>query len=221
MTPKEIVCGLDAFKNERDYIGQSGHFKTTVAAMDWAINLIERLTIERDDARDQRRKWQDASVEDHNRRAAMRRESILCVGGPRAGRRLKAEKGSGFFVAVLDQVAEQDPSSSKTVKVDYTNYHAEVFTTAQGDVSMWVPDGQTHLETITMLLDAYEHAEMDDGDLLRKVRDALDEARALIVIEELVPAEHKYEKANRARARDVVKKQVMDAADAVRERLSR
>lgn len=31
------------FKNERDYIAQSGRMKTTVAAMDWAIVEITRL----------------------------------------------------------------------------------------------------------------------------------------------------------------------------------
>jgi hypothetical protein len=36
--------GLDAFKNERDYIAQSGHHKTTVAAMDWAIREIGSAT---------------------------------------------------------------------------------------------------------------------------------------------------------------------------------
>lgn len=31
------------FKNERDYIAQSGRMRTTVAAMDWAAMEIERL----------------------------------------------------------------------------------------------------------------------------------------------------------------------------------
>ena len=34
---------FDLFKNERDYIAQSGRMKTTVAAMDWAAGEIERL----------------------------------------------------------------------------------------------------------------------------------------------------------------------------------
>lgn len=34
---------LEAFKNERDYIAQGGNFKTTVAAMDWALREIGRL----------------------------------------------------------------------------------------------------------------------------------------------------------------------------------
>lgn len=34
---------FDAFKNERNYIAQSGKHKTTVAAMDWAIREIKRL----------------------------------------------------------------------------------------------------------------------------------------------------------------------------------
>ena len=33
---------LEAFKNERDYIAQNGHFKTTAAAMDWAVREIEK-----------------------------------------------------------------------------------------------------------------------------------------------------------------------------------
>lgn len=34
---------FDLFKNERDYIAQSGRMKTTVAAMDWAAGEIDRL----------------------------------------------------------------------------------------------------------------------------------------------------------------------------------
>lgn len=34
---------FDRFKNERDYVAQSGKLKTTVAAMDWAAAEIERL----------------------------------------------------------------------------------------------------------------------------------------------------------------------------------
>lgn len=34
---------FDAFKNERDYIAQSGGSKTTVAAMAWAAREIERM----------------------------------------------------------------------------------------------------------------------------------------------------------------------------------
>jgi len=40
---------FDRFKNERDYIAQSGRMQTTVAAMDWAVAEIERL---RSDAAD-------------------------------------------------------------------------------------------------------------------------------------------------------------------------
>ncbi len=41
--PKDGTDALEAFKNERDYIGQRGKLKTTVAAMDWAIAQIEML----------------------------------------------------------------------------------------------------------------------------------------------------------------------------------
>lgn len=36
---------LDLFKNERDYIAQSGRMKTTLAAMDWAATEIESLRL--------------------------------------------------------------------------------------------------------------------------------------------------------------------------------
>jgi hypothetical protein len=34
---------FDRFKNEREYVAQSGKMKTTVAAMDWAAAEIDRL----------------------------------------------------------------------------------------------------------------------------------------------------------------------------------
>jgi hypothetical protein len=37
---------FDRFKNEREYVAQSGQMKTTVAAMDWAAAEIERLQTE-------------------------------------------------------------------------------------------------------------------------------------------------------------------------------
>lgn len=43
---------LSAFKNERDYIAQSGRLKTTVAAMDWAAREIENLRRQLSAARD-------------------------------------------------------------------------------------------------------------------------------------------------------------------------
>jgi hypothetical protein len=37
---------LEALKNERDYLADGPHSRTTVAAMDWAIREIERLRAE-------------------------------------------------------------------------------------------------------------------------------------------------------------------------------
>ena len=42
------------------------------------------------------------------------------------------------------------------VKVEFADYREETFYTPQGDVSFWVPEGQTLLDTITMLLESYE-----------------------------------------------------------------
>jgi hypothetical protein len=44
------------------------------------------------------------------------------------------------------------------VSVELTRYRSEVFHTPQGDVSFWTPEGQTPLETITLLLETYEEA---------------------------------------------------------------
>ena len=88
-------------------------------------------------------------------------KSMLCVGGPRAGQRYAVLYGSGFRVPIKPDVPENDPQSpewqpNKPVKVEFADYREETFHTPQGDTSFWVPQGQTPLETITMLLEAYE-----------------------------------------------------------------
>jgi hypothetical protein len=81
------------------------------------------------------------------------RKSMLCVGGPRAGKRYTILHGSGFVVPVSEDLQSDRPAS-----IELRSYRAEVFHTPQGDVSFWVPAGQTPLETITLLLETYERA---------------------------------------------------------------
>jgi hypothetical protein len=84
-------------------------------------------------------------------------KSRLCVGGPQAGKRYDAIlHGSGFLVPAKMETSAARPTSDP-VKVEFTDYRAEVFHTPQGDVSFWVPAEQTPLETITLLLDYYEN----------------------------------------------------------------
>jgi hypothetical protein len=83
--------------------------------------------------------------------------SMLCVGGPRSGQRYAILHGSGFKVPVTRaQESEQIKHSSDPYKVEIVDYRAEHFNTPQGEVSFWVPAQQTPLQTITLLLEAYE-----------------------------------------------------------------
>lgn len=79
-------------------------------------------------------------------------KSMLCVGGTRAGERYAILHGTGFRVPV-----KQD-KPNKSPQIEFTDYRAEIFHTPEGDVSFWVPAGQTPLETITLLLETYEQA---------------------------------------------------------------
>ncbi len=88
-------------------------------------------------------------------------KSMLCIGGPLDGKRFAAQSGAGFRVPVRLETSMADPNSADyqpnaQVPVEITGYKSEVFHTPQGDVSFWVPTRQTPLETITMLLEAYE-----------------------------------------------------------------
>lgn len=85
--------------------------------------------------------------------------SMLCIGGPHSGQRFAVRGGNGFRVAVSPCTSVGDPTKSESVTVAFTDYRAEFFHTPQGDVSFWVPVGQTPLQTLTILLEVYERAE--------------------------------------------------------------
>jgi hypothetical protein len=88
------------------------------------------------------------------------KKSMLCVGGVRARQRYAVLYGSGFRVPIMEDESAENHNLNppETVKVEFADYREETFHTPQGDVSFWVPEGQTPLETITMLLEAYEHS---------------------------------------------------------------
>lgn len=90
-------------------------------------------------------------------------KSMLCVGGPLAGKRRAILYGNGFVVPVLkdaDLAATHLPVDDPKATTDFVRvgYRSEVFRTPDGDVSFWVPEDQTPLETITLLLETYEKA---------------------------------------------------------------
>jgi hypothetical protein len=70
-------------------------------------------------------------------------KSMLCVGGPHAGRRYDAKPGTGFVVPVLKESAALYPMRLDETTVEHVEYRSEIFRTNDGDVSFWVPAGQT------------------------------------------------------------------------------
>ena len=90
-------------------------------------------------------------------------KSMLCVGGPSAGKRYATLFGNGFIVPEMRDGPMNDPlheeyQPNKPPAPHFTRYRREVFRTNEGDVSFWVPEGQTQLQTITLLLETYERA---------------------------------------------------------------
>lgn len=90
------------------------------------------------------------------------RKSYLCVGGPLAGLRYEAAPGSGFAVPVITDRTFVNSYNEVQPEFERHEYRRETFHTPQGDVSMWIPAGQTPLQTITMLLETYERAEISE-----------------------------------------------------------
>jgi len=93
-------------------------------------------------------------------------KSMLCIGGPSAGKRVNAMLGSGFCVSVQVEHSYSDPHSedfqpNKKINLTYIYYRSEIFHTPQGEVSFWTPTDQTPLETITILLENYEAKQLD------------------------------------------------------------
>lgn len=105
-------------------------------------------------------------------------KSMLCVGGPRDGTRISAKSGNGFSVPVRAPIplpSDLDARPNATGTYVVVNYRREVFNTPQGEVSFWVPEKQTPLETMKRLLEAYEsHSRHTPG---RRMPDPTDRER--------------------------------------------
>ena len=82
----------------------------------------------------------------------------ICVGGPVGGKRNHVLYGSRFVLSELQEpirpwispLPQPDPLS-----ID-TTYVTQDWKTENGVVQFWVPEGQTHTQTLEILLSAYE-----------------------------------------------------------------
>lgn len=88
-------------------------------------------------------------------------KSLLCVGGPQSGKSYVVLHGSRIRVPIpvstRPSVYEAtDLVSDSTVRLECIGYRVERFHTPQGDACFLVPEGQTPLETISLLLEGYE-----------------------------------------------------------------
>lgn len=84
----------------------------------------------------------------------------FCVGGPAAGQ-WREVHGNGFVVAKYHpgpSPTDIDYRPNATVDVQQIPYRGEVFYTPQGEILFWVPEQQTPLETLQLLVNAYEAA---------------------------------------------------------------
>lgn len=99
------------------------------------------------------------------------KQPMLCVGGPKDGAMLAILHGTRMRMPVYGPMAEYDPRKP----TEFCDYRIETYRTPDGDISVWVPEGQTPLQTMRMLLDSYS-AVRDDGlaaaapDMLEYIR---------------------------------------------------
>jgi hypothetical protein len=81
--------------------------------------------------------------------------SYLCVGGPKAGQRIAVRDGCSFFRI---PIRHGSSLSADAAIVTYTEYREQYFPldATGNNITVWAPAEQSHLETMTMLLAAYE-----------------------------------------------------------------
>lgn len=84
--------------------------------------------------------------------------SHLCVGGPLSGRRYLAKSEHGFTVPLRPEISlkAQPHNAVDGITVETMQYKRDTFHTTDGDISFWVPNDQSPLQTMTILLDSYE-----------------------------------------------------------------
>lgn len=90
--------------------------------------------------------------------------SYLCVGGPKSGERVSPNPEKRFIADILPPMGMarvsgppdiNEPVSLTVERIEYVNEH---FVTPEGKITLWVPEGQTPLETLEVLLDTYAQA---------------------------------------------------------------
>lgn len=83
--------------------------------------------------------------------------SYLCIGGPRAGQRYDADRRFGFRAAVVPPLSVAvGPIPGDKIQAQIVEYRAECFHTETEDIWFWVPQGQSQLQTMNLLLGTYE-----------------------------------------------------------------
>lgn len=92
---------------------------------------------------------------------------MLCIGGPLAGQRKEILYGRKF-------IAFQEPdlpplywrdyySPHDTVEFKQIIYTLQSINTPEGEVTFWIPEQQTMLETLTLLFETYMKATEHHG----------------------------------------------------------
>jgi len=87
-------------------------------------------------------------------RDADRTRPLLCVGGPLAGERKTILYGDRLLGEERVAFAQFNPR----LATHYVEYRRQIFGTPQGDLSFWIPVGQTPMETMRLLCEAYERS---------------------------------------------------------------
>src|SRR5262245_60979933 len=94
------------------------------------------------------------------------KRTFVCVGGPLAGKRYEAEKD--WFSTPMKQPGETWKQSPMEVNsnsvVSIVVYQETTFYTPDGGLTFWTPTGQTHMQSMEMLLDTYQQANQEKKD---------------------------------------------------------
>jgi len=86
--------------------------------------------------------------------------TYLCIGGPKAGQQIAVlPPNTPRMIVLINKTKfsyDFDPAIvSEKVEVEYFEYRATTLHTPQSDLTFWVPMGQTDLETMRLLMEAY------------------------------------------------------------------
>jgi hypothetical protein len=99
--------------------------------------------------------------QDHRERGWHKMRNLLCVGGPLDGQTRAILEGKRFRAPIFHDVSDDDrflsdergAIATKTPPV--ADYQEQVWHTNDGDIAVWVPEGQSALQTFKRLLEHY------------------------------------------------------------------